>query len=324
MGPAHSTNWLPGILAASAALVAAVVFVLASLRKHSPTAPPSSEEDLDIRYQSLIAQLKEHSANKHIHAPEAWATEQARLEQEAAAVLREKAGVKHASLKSDARAAKKAAQAATATGFFAKNPAFKGAIWGAGVVGFFVILGVVLSQESTTRTDGQGMTGAVPGEAAGPMAARPPEEDLELKTAMARANRSPDDIDALSEAAKQLIARQMFDDAAPMVRRATAIDPYHVATRTHRAVLLAVEGQGLTAMNELQHVADTFEDAYDARLFGGMLALQADDRPRALEQFERYMQEAPRDEQPPMLSKAIVQLKAELSQQQPAPTPVKP
>lgn len=323
MGGPHPTNWLPGILAVSAAFVAAVVFVLVSLRRHRPTAPPSSEEDLEIRYQGLIAQLKEHGANKHIHSAEAWADEQARLEQAAAAVLREKAGVKHAALKSETRASKKAAQAAAATGFFAKNPAIKGALWGAGIVGFFVILGVVLSQESTARTDGQGMTGAVPGEAAGPMAERPPAEDLELKTAMARANRSPDDIEALSEAAKQLIARQMFDDAAPMVRRATAIDPYHVPTRTHRAVMLAVEGQGLTAMNELQHVADTFEDAYDARLFAGMLALQADDRPRALEQFERYMQEAPVDEQPPMLGKALVQLRAEIAQK-PAPTPLKP
>ena len=324
MEPHQTTNWIPGIIAFGSALVVAVTFLLISLRKHAPVAIGSSAEDLETRYQGMIAQLKEHSANKHIHSPEAWAAEQARLEQAAAAVLREKAGVKHATLKAQARAEKKAARP-EATGFFAKNPAIKGAIWGAGVVGFFVVLGLVLSQESTARVDGQGMTGTVPGEGSkGPMEPRPPQEDVELKTALDRANRSPDDIDALSNAAKELIARQMFEDAAPLIRRATSLDPYHVPTRTHRAVLLAVEGQTMMAMDELQHVADTFEDAHEARLFAGMLALQGDDRERALAQFERYVVEAPIDEQPPMLRKGIAQLRAELAQQRapsPAPAP---
>lgn len=319
-----ATNWLPGILALCAAVVAAVTFLLLSMRKHGPSAPPSSAEDLETRYQAMIAQLKEHSANKHLHAPDAWAEEQARLEQGAAAVLRERAGVKHAALKAEARAEKLAKAAAAPTGFLAKNPAIKGAVWGAGVVGFFVLLGVVLSQESTARVDGQEMTGMVPGGAKGPMEPAPPQEDLQLKTAMERANRSPDDVDALSNAAKELISRQMFDDAAPLIRRATLLDPYHVQTRTHRAVLLAVEGQTMTALEELQHVADTFEDAYEARLFAGMLALQADDRERALSQFERYIVEAPPEDQPPMLRQGIAQLKKELASMRapaPAPTP---
>lgn len=319
MNPVAETNWLPGIIALGTALLAAIGFLLTSLRKHAPVPPPSAAEDLETRYQSLILQLKEHTANKHLHAPEAWTAEQARLEQAAAGVLREKAGVAHEGLKAAARAQKLAAAKAEATGFFAMNPAIKGALWGAGVVGFFVVLGVVLSKESKDRNDGQGMTGAVPGEGSrGPMQEPQQQEDLELKAAMARANQSPDDIDALSNAAKELIARQMFDDAAPLVRRATSIDPYHVPTRTHRAVLRAVEGQTSPALDELQHIADTFEDAYDARLFAGMLALQANDRERALVQFERYVTEAPLDEQPPMLRKGIAQLKQELAQ---PPTP---
>ncbi|MBS1152507.1 MAG: hypothetical protein H6Q89_4205 [Myxococcaceae bacterium] len=316
---APETNWLPGILAIGAALVAAVTFLLISLRKHAPSAPASSPEDLETRYQALILQLKGHTAQKHLQSPEAWAAEQARLEQAAAAVLRERAGAKHDALKAEARAAKKVAQA-EATGFFAQNPALKGALLGAGVVGFFVVLGVVLSQESKAREDGAGMTGGVPSDSRGPMQGAPPE-DLELKAVMDRANRSPDDIDALSAAAKALIDRQLFDDAAPLVRRATAIDPYHVQTRTHRAVMLAVQGQTSPALDELQHVADTFEDAWDARLFAGMIALQADDRQRALEQFERYVNEAPPDEQPPMLRQGIAQLKQELAQPPRAPVP---
>jgi tetratricopeptide (TPR) repeat protein len=315
----HATNWLPGIIALGVAVTVAIAFVLASFRKHAPVAKKVAAEDLETRYQALIVQLKEHGANKHLHAPDAWAEEQARLEQAAAAVLRERAGAKHDALKAQARAEKLASKPEP-TGFFAKNPAIKGALWGAGVVGFFVILGIVLSQESKDRNDGQEMTGKVPDGARGPMEPAPPREDVELKTAMERANRSPDDIDALSNAAKELIARQMFDDAAPLIRRATAIDPFHVQTRTHRAVLLALEGQTHTALDELQHVADTFEDAYEARLFAGMLSLQLEDRERALAQFERYVVEAPPEEQPPMLRAGIAQLKQELASP-PAPKP---
>ena len=110
MEPHQTTNWMPGIIAAGSALLAAITFLLVSLRKHTPVAPPNSSEDLETRYQAMILQLKEHAANRHIHSAEAWATEQARLEQAAAAVLREKAGVKHDALKAEARAAKKAAR----------------------------------------------------------------------------------------------------------------------------------------------------------------------------------------------------------------------
>ena len=144
-----------------------------------------------------------------------------------------------------------------------------------------------------------------------------PKEDVELKTAMARVERSPDDLETLSAATKLLIQRQMFEDAAPLIRRATSIDPFHVPTRIHRAILSATEGQTLPALEELQHVADTYEDAYDARLYAGMLAMSADDKKRALEQFERYVAEAPPNEQPPMLRAGIAQLKQELAS--PAP-----
>ncbi len=316
----HGTNWTPGLIALGVAAFAALIFLLRSRSAQGPAPGAVTPEDLETRYQAALGALKEHVANKHLVPPEAWAAENARLEQAAAAVLREKAGVQHEALKAQARAEKKAAAAAQPSGM---NPMLKGALWGGGVVGFFVVLGIVLSQESKERVDGQEMTGTIPTGGAGPMQNRPPQEDLELKTAIERANRSPDDIDALSDAARELIGRQMWDDAAPIVRRATSIDPYHVPTRTHRAVLSAVEGQTSTALDELVHIADTFDDAYDARLFAGMLALQNNDHERALVQFERYSAEAPVDEQPPMIGQAITQLRAERGAR-PPPMPTVP
>jgi hypothetical protein len=314
----HQTNWLPGLIVLGTALIAALLFVLNARRKHRPVPSPSSLEDLETRYQSVIAQLKEHAANKHSYPGQAWADEHTRLEQLAAAVLRERAGVAHEGLKAQARAEKKAAAQAQATGFFAKNPAMKGALWGAGVVLFFVLLGVLLSRESVDRVEGRQITGMPAGPGEAPMQTPPPaKEDVELKTALGRAERSPDDIEALSTAAKVLIARQMFDEADPLIRRATAIDPFHVQTRIHRAVIQAVDGQTPAALNELKHLADTFEDAYEARLFAGMLALQAEDKDTALAQFERYVVEAPAAEQPPMLKMGIAQLKQEIASGRP-------
>ena len=321
MNPAHETHWLPGLLALGCALLAAIVFLLSSRRKHTPVAPASSAEDLGARYQGIIAELKEHAANRHLYAAEAWATEQARLEQAAAAVLRERAGVAHEDLKAQARAAKRVEAQTTATGFFARNPAFKGALWGGGVVLFFVALGVLLSRESKDRADGEQITGMAAGGSGAPMKPQPPQEDPVLKAALERAERSPEDIDALAAASRELISRQLFEDAAPLVSRATMLDPYHVPTRIHRAILLATEGQTATALDELQHLADTFEGAYDARLYAGFLSMQAEDKPRALAQFERYLDEAPAAEQPVMLRSGIAQLRAEIAHQGKAPAP---
>ena len=317
MNEIHQTHWLPGVIALGTAMLAAIVFLIASLRKHTPAPPASSMEDLGVRYQTIILELKELAANKHLHTSEAWATENSRLEQAAAGVLRERAGVQHDTLKAQARAEKKIAQS-EGTGFFAKNPALKGALWGAAVVLFFVVLGVLLSRDSKDRVDGEQITGMKAGASDAPMQApdKPaadPKDDLELKTALQRAERSPDDIEALSAAAKALIQRQMFDDAGPLIRRATALDPYHVPTRTWRAIMLAVEGQTMTSLDELQHIADTFEDGYEARMYAGMLAMQADDKALALAQFERYLVEAPAAEQPPMLRMGVAQLRQELA-----------
>ncbi len=320
MNELHQTNWVPGVAVLGGALLVAVIFLLVSRRKHGPTAAAFSSEDLEVRYQGIIVELKELAANKHLHAPEAWAAENSRLEQAAAAVLRQKAGVTHDSLKAQARAEKRVAVTAEATGFFAKNPALKGAIWGAAVVLFFVVLGVLLSRESKDRNDGDSITGMKAGGSDAPMrprdnpeAAADPNDDPELKAAIQRAERSPEDIEALSGAIKSMIQHQLFDDVTPLIRRATALDPYHVPTRTYRAVMLAVEGQTMTALDELQHIADTFEGAYEARMYAGMLAMQSDDKERAIAQFERYLVEAPVSEQPPMLRMGIAQMKKELA-----------
>src|SRR5262245_31761575 len=116
----NATNWAPGIIVLAIGLFGAILFVL-SQRKAAP--PAKNTDDLDERYRSLLGALKEHAAAKHLLPAADWQAEQTRLEQAAAAVLRERGGVKHEATKAQARAEKLAADKAADTGFFARNPA---------------------------------------------------------------------------------------------------------------------------------------------------------------------------------------------------------
>lgn len=321
----HQTQWLPGIIVLVGGLVAGVLFVLMSRRGKSG-APPRSDEaaelaELDRRYQSLLGQLKELSADRHLQSPEAFEAEKKRLEHEAAALLRARDDRtrtrKHEEEKAKVRAerAQQQAQAAAAT-FLGRNPQLMGALWGAGLVAFFGLIGWSLSRESNTRTEGQGLTGGAPGMgmgAGGGAQAAPSEEDQVLNAAMARLRTAPDDVETLAFVTHELIRREDFAQADQMASRAIGVDPFHVETRIHRAVLRAVRGDGPKAMGELDHLGETFPEAYEALLYGGALAMQLGQPQRALERFERYAREAPAADQPPMLNKSIELLRQQLA-----------
>jgi tetratricopeptide (TPR) repeat protein len=181
-------------------------------------------------------------------------------------------------------------------------------------VGFFVFLGLTLSTETKPRVEEGGgpMMGSgqvVPPGAGNP---NPPPTDPKLAAALNRAEREPDDVEALAAAANELIKRQMFEDAEPLVMRATQLDPYHVRTRIFRTVIAALSGPPGPAMDELEHLADTYEDAYQARLYAGALAAQTQQPARALKSFERYVLEAPDSEHPPMIRRGIEELRAQV------------
>lgn len=313
----NETNWMPGLVTLGAGLAVAILFLLTQKKKAAPTEPEGSSA-LDARYQTLLGQLKDHSAAKHLMSPEDWAAEQARLEQAAAQVLREKANVSHEALKAEARAQK---LSEAPKGFLAKNPALAGALWGGGAVAFFVFLGMTLSSETTARVeDGSGPMGQ--GQQVRPGESNPnqPPMDPRLTAALNFAEREPDNVEALSAAASELIKRQMFEDAEPLVMRATMLDPYHVRTRIYRTVISALKGPPGPALDELERLADTYEDAYQARLYAGALAAQTQQPARALKSFERFLEEAPASEHPPMLRRGIEELRQQV-QKGAAPPP---
>jgi hypothetical protein len=310
MSPEHATNWLPGLLMLAAGAVVALAYLFGSKRLKEEPPNTGSVDDLNVRYQAKLAQLKDHLASKHLGATD-WAEMKQDLEREAAAILRERDGAKHAAVKAVARAEKKAVAATQADGFFAKNPTLKGALIGGGVVGFFVLLGTGLSNNTADRKDGMGMTGIQPG--AGPMqgGAQQPEEDPKLVALAQRVQGAPDDADAVAELALYLVRRQAFEDAKPLIDRVTLLDPFQTRGRVSRAVMRAVDGDVPGSVQELEHLADYYPDAYDARMFAGLISIDQNDPARAIRNLEAYLATAPPSEQPPFVRMTLQQLRSQ-------------
>lgn len=302
----QQTNWLPGQIALACAVVLAALYVLLTQRRKT-SVTTGLEDDLSAKYNGLLGELKEHIANRHLLPPEAWEAEKSRLEQAAVAVLKRRDTERHEALKAEARAEKRQAVASGGGG-----STMKGVLIGAGTVGFFVMLGFLLSDATKPRTDGMTVTGGAPDM---PSAPGKPAEDPKLKGLFEAVQKQPDDVEALADLSLHLLRRQGFDDAKPFILRATGLDPFHVRTRVARAVLGAVEGGVAAAQTELERLGHQYGEAYDANLFAGLIAMDQNDQRRAIAAFDRYFAVAPPGDTPPMMKTAVEQMRRQLDAQ---------
>ncbi|MDC0707358.1 tetratricopeptide repeat protein [Stigmatella sp. ncwal1] len=316
----QTTNWWPGIIALGLSLLCGLTYLLLQRNKAGGAAPEpqrdGKQDDLDRRAQSLIEQLKELVAEKHNLAPEQFTAEKARLEREAAAALR--ARDEYRQSKSSPSGAPSATQSApatavVATGFSSRNPQLVGALWGAGIVVFFGGLGYLLVSEQRPRDDGMEATGRLPpGDTAPPQPSEMGEEDQVLADAQERLRANPNDLESSSLVAHEFIRRQRSEEAERLTNQALAIDPFHVESRVHRGVLRAIRGDAEGAEAELLVLADTYPGAQEALLFLGFISMQSGSKTKALDYFERFSVEVPRNMQPPQLDAAIAQLRQEV------------
>lgn len=310
----HQTNWLPGLIVLGVTFVAAALFLFFNRRAVTP-APEARDgalDDLEQRAQLLIAQLKELEADKHNLPVETYTAERARLEQEAAGALRAKDEYVKRNDKASRGLGPKPATAPT--GFAAKHPQLAGALWGAGIVLFFGTLSYVLVSEQRERDEGGSPTGAAP-PGMGQQANAMPREDPEFLEARERLANNPADLDAASMVAHTLIQRQELDEAQRITDRSLAIDPFHIESRVHKGVLRAARGDVPGAEEELTELVNTWPEAQEGLLVLGAIAMRNNEPAKALESFERFAAETPRNMQPPQLIQAI----RELRQQQGVP-----
>jgi hypothetical protein len=311
MNPASTTNWIPGLVMLAVGALAALAFVLTARKKASP-ASTGPADDLNARYQFKLAQLKDLATQKRLLPAAEWQATKTRLESEAAAILRERDGVRHEGVKAEARLEKKVVAQARDDGFWNRNPQLSGALIGGTVVGFFLLLGFNLTQSTADRKEGMGPTGMTPPGGRGPMQDAPgageEQEDPRLTALARKVQANPDDADAVADLALFLVRRQAFDDARPLIDRVTLIDPFQVRGRVSRAVMRAVDGDAKGSQDELERLAAAYPEAYDARMFAGLIAAEGNDNARAVRNLEAYRATAPRSEQPPMIPMMIQQL----------------
>lgn len=334
----HETNWTPGIIVALVAFtLSALVFLLMRQRASGGTTIRDVRlADLNQRIQLVLEQLRELESERHLEGS-SYAAEKARLEQEGAAALRERdtylkahpqsaqlQSQAHAPIRPTASAEANASMGPSPSGFWARNRELKGALWGAGIVLFLVVAGLAIVGAERDRGDGE-MTGMRPpndGEDAAasvkdPTARAPTpsptEDDPHFKAFFERAQQNPQDTEAAAYAGHVLIRENRFDEAQKLTTQALAADPFHLESRIHRAVLRATEGKLREAVDDLGHLAKTYPDSYEALLFRGAIAMQIGETRVALESFERFVAEAPPEEQPPQVHEAMAMLRQRLA-----------
>ncbi len=310
----ETTNWLPGQIVFIVTLIIAALYVLLTMRRTANTTAAirsGADDDLNAKYSGLVAELKEHIANKHLLPSEAWEREKSRLEQAAVNVLKLRENERHENLKAEARAEKRQAVAVSGGG----GSTMKGVFIGGGTVVFFVALGFLLVESTKPRAEGMTATGVTPpnGPAGAPMGA--PPEDAKLKGLFESVQRKPDDLEALADISLHLLRRQGFDEAKPFILRGSSLDPFHVRLRVARTVLNAIAGSVNEAQDELERLGGQYGEAYDANLFVGLIAMDQNDQGRALGAFDRYFAVAPAGDTPPMMKMAVEQMRSQLAAQ---------
>lgn len=321
------TNWMPGIVVLAGGVVVAVLYLLTSRQRAKTavaTAAPRDAklEELEQNAQRLIDQLRELTAEKHQVSAEHFAAEKARLETEAAAALRAKdeylKGTEPKPGKGGKRKTETRAPVAP-TGFFARHPEWKGALWGGGVVLFFATLGVLLMQNERSRGEKDSATGTRPNEVAGLPDSPPangagsePQMDPQLARALDDVKAHPENVAEAAAVGHELIGMRDFDTAYAITQRALGFDPFYVEHRIHMAGLKAARGEQAEARKELEHLADVFPDGQEAMLFLGMMGMQQNDPKLALDAFERYAATAPKEEMPEQLGPTIAMLRQQV------------
>jgi len=299
------TDWLPGIVVLVVGLAAGLLLLLLRRRSTpSPAAPADGAEEAGLQAARLIEQLRELEVDRHQLSPEAYAREHDRLERLAADALRLRDQVRTA-----APARPKAPPAPAPSGFFGRHPQLQGAFWGAGAVLFFGALGLWLSREARPRGEGEGLTGTAGRSEAAPA---PPGEDPEFAAALARVRANPAEVLTSAKVVHELLRRENLDEARALTERSLGVDPFFTEARIHRAFIRGLGGEEPGGTRELEHIANLYPRSYEALLFLGLLRMRGGDNQGALDAFERFLAEAPPEEQPPQMRAAIAQMRQQL------------
>jgi hypothetical protein len=316
------TNWLPGILALSAGLIAAALYLLFG-RRRPATVSSEAQGDTQRRVDSLLSQLQEHQTERHQMEAAAWAAEQERLEKLAAEAMRARDSVSAAPVVATAEGPASGGRRSSAAkdqrpGLLTRHPQLSGALWGGGLVLFFGALGLWLSQEQRPRGAQDVATGTGGrADVASQGASSSPNDataDREFQAALGRVHEDPGaNLEMTGEVVRELIRRSEFQQAVDLNERALAVDPFRTESRVHRAFLKAALGDRDVGLRELAHLARLYPHGAEALLFSGMIRMQGQEQRQALDDFEGYLAGTPPSEVPPQLREGVAALRQRLT-----------
>jgi cytochrome c-type biogenesis protein CcmH len=230
-----AVDWIPGLVVLAAGL-AGGFFLVRRLVGAPPVVPAGGEgaidrRDLLARRDVLIDQLRE------LHGAAEASNERARLEREAAQVLRDIDRLDAAPAPRPVKAGSVAAPEGPAR---PDRAAMKGFLWGTGSAAAVALLLFLVSRSATEREAG----GSVSGEVSGTPTGAPDAETARLQQAVAS---NPGDLEARMALARHALAQQDMMTVYDQTRAILEKEPGHARALSYQALVRLAMGQAEVA-----------------------------------------------------------------------------
>lgn len=315
-----SVDWLPGLIALAAGLLAGAVLVFRFIHRSGPAAtsrapgggPGLELRDLAARRDVLLAQLREMEDTAAKRSPEQLARERYALELEAANVLRRLDAAEPvstprlASVQSTPLAAPPAARS---------RPALVGFLWGTGTAVALGLLLFFVSQAASPRTEGGTATGNTPmdGRTAAPSATADAEE-AQIRAAL---ERNPDDLEARLELARYHLGKRDMMGVWNETQYVLTKAPGDPRALSYQSLVRLAMGQSDLALKMVQEAVAKAPDLLEAYVHMTLIYV----RIGKVKEAEATIADASRrfPDQAPMLGRLLEEMRTSGAETEPSP-----
>lgn len=272
-------TWGPPLLVLLLGVIVGLVVAMRA-RPGGSVARAADREALLARKEGLLEQLRALEADRGALTPAEWEARREGLLAEGAETLRALDALD---------ALGPAAPPADASAAGAPGAASRRLGWAFGVLAFFALLGVVLTEATRPRTEGGSMTGGGPdeGAAAAPAAAAPERPEVVAARAALAAN--PQDLAALNLLAYEALLVRDFQSAMGHIEVARQLAPDDPDVLTHLAILQIAVGMADRAEPSLEKAAAARPASGKPLLWLGLLRAQLGRTDEAKATLERAL-----------------------------------
>ena len=258
--------WGPPLVVMAIGLVAGVV--LARKAKQAKPADATPQPKLETKKATLLDEIRTLDAN-HADMDEAEYTRLRDAKIDAAAQI-QRALAEDGVLDNEERDTDPGPTAATPA---TKTPSkWKAPIWAAGLIAFFAVLSLLLTQATQDRPSQMG-------DAPSPQTQTTSPEVLAAQTVLLE---NPNDLDALNIVTYDALMRRDFQAAMQTIDTARAVNPHHPDVLTHLGILQMTVGMFDRAEVSMTSARAADPTATKPVLWGAIVRLQTDDRNGAL------------------------------------------